>query len=596
MTIWTWQTWPDPLVDFGTHCYVPWRLCAGQLLYRDIAYYNGPLSPYFNAMLFRLFGVGIHTLEAANAIVLAAALTLVYRLLQQASGTVAAAAGGLTFVLMFAFGQGTGIGNYNWITPYAHEFTHGLTLGLAMLLCLHRYLRTGRMRWLAAGGAACGLAFCTKAEPSAAAIAGGVTQLAAGLWLQRATTRRAAASLAIFAAATAAIPLAAVAALSTVLPARLAWLGAAGSWAWVFDRRITALPFYRGLIGLNDPAGNAAIILWWSAAYLLVLLLAAALAWTLRRTKAAAWIVLAVLGPAMAAAFYHIEWNNLARPLPLALALLLVLAGRELVHRRGSAQRLSLRLALLIFSLALLPKILLNVHVFHYGFVLALPGTLVLTAVMFQELPTAAAEHWGAGAASTVRALMAVAWAAAVTATLVVDSRWFVTKQWTMQPGTPDSFCIASRGVEVQLMQQMIQSQLPPGDTLAVFPQGLMLNYLARRTNPTRYVNFMPPEVLAAGEPTILAALAAHPPDAVVVDRSALNVDRTAFSLDHSYDYGSQTLAWIKANYHVIGSADLPPPAPTYLHLLLLKENSMQRSTSNAQRSTLNERLSSVER
>ena len=42
---WSWRRWPDPLVDFGRELYVPWRINAGQVLYRDLASLFGPLSP-----------------------------------------------------------------------------------------------------------------------------------------------------------------------------------------------------------------------------------------------------------------------------------------------------------------------------------------------------------------------------------------------------------------------------------------------------------------------------------------------------------------------------------------------------------------------
>src|SRR5258707_11776497 len=70
MLRWSWGTWPDPLIDSGIQLYVPWQLCQGKVLYRDIAYYNGPLSQYWNAGLFAVFGVGLRTLVWANLIVL----------------------------------------------------------------------------------------------------------------------------------------------------------------------------------------------------------------------------------------------------------------------------------------------------------------------------------------------------------------------------------------------------------------------------------------------------------------------------------------------------------------------------------------------
>ena len=54
----TWRGWADPLVDFGRELYVPWRLAEGERLYLDIAWFNGPLSQYWNALWFRIFGTG----------------------------------------------------------------------------------------------------------------------------------------------------------------------------------------------------------------------------------------------------------------------------------------------------------------------------------------------------------------------------------------------------------------------------------------------------------------------------------------------------------------------------------------------------------
>ena len=79
MLAWTWGTWPNVLVDFGRELYVPWRLAEGEVLYRDIAYFNGPLSPYLNALWFRLFGVGLRTLVVCNGLLLVGVLVLLYR-------------------------------------------------------------------------------------------------------------------------------------------------------------------------------------------------------------------------------------------------------------------------------------------------------------------------------------------------------------------------------------------------------------------------------------------------------------------------------------------------------------------------------------
>ncbi|MBM3227938.1 hypothetical protein FJZ27_03715 [Candidatus Peribacteria bacterium] len=54
-----WQRFGDIQVDFGQELAVAWQLLEGKRLYLDIAYFKGPFSPYFNAMLMMLFGVSL---------------------------------------------------------------------------------------------------------------------------------------------------------------------------------------------------------------------------------------------------------------------------------------------------------------------------------------------------------------------------------------------------------------------------------------------------------------------------------------------------------------------------------------------------------
>ena len=61
---------------------------------------------------------------------LALLIALLYYALRQVSRRSAATAACLVFVLLFAFAQFVGIGNYNYVCPYSHEMTHGLMLSL----------------------------------------------------------------------------------------------------------------------------------------------------------------------------------------------------------------------------------------------------------------------------------------------------------------------------------------------------------------------------------------------------------------------------------------------------------------------------------
>jgi 4-amino-4-deoxy-L-arabinose transferase-like glycosyltransferase len=549
MLAWSWQTWPDPLVDFGAQLYIPWRIVAGQSLYRDIAYYNGPLSQYLNAGLFTLFGVGLRTLVWANLAILALVLTLIYRLACRTSGHLAATVVGLTFVLVFAFGQGVAIGNYNWITPYVHELTYGVALGLLCIALVDRYQRTERPIWLLAAGITLGLIFLTKAEPMAAATAATLAQLA--------SHRPARQKFTLFLCSAAIVPVIAIFILSTFMPFPIALRGVAGSWPWVLDTQIAALPFYRTVSGLDHVSANLAAMFRWTLGYALLLLLATFIALrTHRRRKAISLLVFAIVAAIIAWRFFPPDWNSMIRPLPLCLAAILIPTFRR---------RDPLRLALVIFSLVLLAKISLNAHVFHYGFVLAMPGTLVLVAVAAQHIPDWIKQR--NGSAGVFRAAIAAVWLAGITATLYVDAHFFAARRWTVAAG-PDVFFADSRGPEIQHISDLIRRQTPASGTLAVFPQGLMLNYLTRRPDSIPQVNFMPPEVLAAGENVILSILAARPPDLIVLNTSSIAQDQ--FQLDQSYFFGRSTLAWIQQNYEPV-VAEYPPPTPLSLVLLRRK-------------------------
>ena len=119
MASWTWNTWPDVLIDFGRELYIPWRLAQGEVLYRGIANINGPLSQYFNALCFRVFGASLRTLELCNLALLAMFLGLLSSsLMRQIARRWVATAACLVFVLLFAFGQHLRVGNFNYVCPY----------------------------------------------------------------------------------------------------------------------------------------------------------------------------------------------------------------------------------------------------------------------------------------------------------------------------------------------------------------------------------------------------------------------------------------------------------------------------------------------
>jgi hypothetical protein len=85
-----------------------------------------------------------------------------------------------------------------------------------------------------------------------------------------------------------------------------------------------------------------------------------------------------------------------------------------------------------------------------------------------------------------------------------------------------------------------------PADSLVVFPEGEVLNYLTGWRNPMRHKLYIPGYLSEETEPTILKELELARPGAIVVLR------RFSGEYGHAYfgvHYGQRTLAWIERNY-----------------------------------------------
>jgi hypothetical protein len=72
---------------------------------------------------------------------------------------------------------------------------------------------------------------------------------------------------------------------------------------------------------------------------------------------------------------------------------------------------------------------------------------------------------------------------------------------------------------------------------------------MARRINPTRYINFMPPEVLLYGGDTILAAYRETPPDYVVFVHKNTQLYGFPFFGRH---YGRGLYRWVINHYEPV--------------------------------------------
>jgi hypothetical protein len=545
MAFLTWRGWADPLVDFGRELYVPWRLSEGSALYRDVAWFNGPLSPYLNALWFRLFGPGLMTLAAANAIVAVIAVTCLYRLVADFAGRWGGRLACLVFVSVFAFGQYVGIANYNWITPYSHELTHGVVLALAALAALAAWHRSGSPVLIGLAGLLLGLCFLTKVETFVAAAAGGAVLLGSGM-----RTRKVNALVPWFLGLVAPV----VVSLALFGPR-----GTLGAWPSVLAGEVADLPFYREGMGLDDPRLRIEETGAWVVVWALGLLVPIAASWLARETRSAralpisAAVTLALLllmGDRM-------PWTEALRPLGFfTLVAVLGLAVAELRGRpkpetgatvpdEGAGEtgrsHVPVGLAFGVLSLVLLAKMLLNVRSGHYGFALAAPATAFMVGVLWRVVPDLVDRAGSRG--DVVRGAVLALLATFCLAHVRTTDSWMERKTEVVGTGR-DALRTDLRGAFVQLAVDHVRDA--GYRSVAVLPEGVMINYLARVPNPTPYLNFMPPEEILFGDEAWEAVFRAAPPDAIViVPRDTSEFGRGAFGSG----YGHRLWEWVGSEY-----------------------------------------------
>lgn len=571
MTMWSWGKWLDPLIDFGRELYVPWQLTEGRVLYRDLAYFNGPLSPYWNAALFSVFGVGLSTLVWANLAILSGVTFLLYRWIVAIGGRTAATFGCVVFLTHCCFGQKIWVANFNWICPYSHEMTHGFALALVALTASAKWADNGQRLWLAVTGLCLGLCFLTKPE---ILLAAGLA-IGCGLgatWLRTRPPLRSLGRDVGTLAATAALPgVIAFALLATTLPIADAFDGTLGGWLHLGNAQLTGLRYYKEGLGTDDIAGSLGKIAGFGGAYAVVFGGTAALLLALRsRTRAAAWLATLPAAAALGWATYKVfvtvaleyadsstGYQNAYRPMIVVVAAVALIASVAWLRQPNAAPSKRLTLVFAVFAASLLAKMLLHVRVHHYGFTLTVPGLLLATSGLVHWIPAMLAR--ARACAAPFQAVAIAALALSVAFQLRTDHYFYEPKDQVIASGR-DRFYGNRAGRGQMVGDYLLEiGRQTAGQPFLVLPEGVTLNYLLRRPSPTKHFNFMPPEFAMFGEEPMLADLRASPPPfIVVVHRSTKEYGLPLFGRN----YAQKIWGWVYDNYRVayrVGPEPLHP-------------------------------------
>src|SRR5262249_38941284 len=170
-----------------------------------------------------------------------------------------------------------------------------------------------------------------------------------------------------------------------------------------------------------------------------------------------------------------------------------------------------------------------------------MPAALVLAHIAIYSIPNWIAEK--AGSAACIRGVLIGLMAAC---TLVRLFNWVGIYRFKTQPvvaGRGRVFFFSSaepreRTAPTLRALAFLQRSMHDDETLVVFPNGTMLNYLLRKRNPTPFQIFSPFEFEIFGDDVVESAVIRSTPDWVVV----VTTDESVFGRGNFGDpqYGAQ--------------------------------------------------------
>lgn len=548
MLVLSWRRWADLIVDYGREVYVPWQLSQGSLLYRDVSSFYGPLSSYWNALLFRVFGESLSSIQFFNILLIAVLAYFIYRLFEREDDKLTPAAVSIVFIVLFALGKHFNLGSYNYVAPYSHELVHGLFLSFAAIYALRLYVRSDKAVWVFLAGLLTGLVLLTKMEVAISAVLAMFAGFAFALW-RRGERGRILKRSGLLVAGAALPVLLFMVYFSIYMGPADAFRSVFSSWTVVAGTDISSSKFYKAVTGLDKLQENINGM-FVAASWFLFLLVPLAIGYLSKNNTFARKYGGTFSFIAVAAVVVHfsarIPWDLIFWPLPLFMAAIAAFYGVKLLTGRSQEPSRDIPLfALSVFSGALLLKIVFVTRIYGYGFVLAMPATLLVIHMLISEIPGGLSRRWASGAIFRYSVFAVVCVLVSVYA--VKSYRFYSIMDYAVGEGGDTIIAsghFGGKGVDILLEQ--IDKVMAPGDDFVIMPEGVLMNYLSRRKNPTEFITFLPTDMTIYGEDRLLSALQATEPDYIIL----ISRDTIEYGVHYlGQGYGDGIFRFVRSGY-----------------------------------------------
>jgi hypothetical protein len=535
----SWHRWGNIVIDSGREVLVPERLLSGSMLYRDIMYPYGPLSPYLHAWLCQIFGLHLTTFIASGIATTILAAICVYAIARIYLAITEATLAALTFLFVFAFGNYYQVGIFNFIMPYSYAATQSVALALLAFCLLHRELRRPRRSLQCSIGLLVLLTSLTRIEVGFILGCAVILSIALDSDCRPRFPRM----------------------LGTVL---IPWLSAAavyGVFRLLAGEKMTASgaifaanvqtgnPFTDSLLGTAELSANLVATAHVSSVYLAFCGLACG--WDLfcrKRPNLALYGLVGAGATFISLILYAVRFLpplDQYLPLPLlCLALMGIAIGRL---RRGQDRPRALFLsAFSLFAFAMLGRMLFRCWAGHYGFYLLVAGSICYYLFFLDCFP-----QWLRD--GKIRLLFRLAFVALALMFLQEHVRVSLEKYRSRTEALQTDrgrLDLVPHYKNLSALAHYLQLKTPADATLAVFPEGAMFNFLTRRTQPLYYYSFLPVDFLQPHfEDHVIDDLRQSRVEYVaIVPRDTREYGKRGFGID----YGQDLYLYVRNHYNTV--------------------------------------------
>ncbi|MFN0084662.1 MAG: glycosyltransferase family 39 protein [Blastocatellia bacterium] len=562
MLIASWQRWTQPLLDHGREMNLPARIAAGERLYLDVQFLYGPFAPYFNALLYRIFGVHLSVLKTIGALSAVWILLTVYRLAREwMNPWEAMVTTGL--VLVTCALKSTA----NYIQPYAYAALYGTGFALSSLLATAGYLRAAAekrrgdaAKRIGISGILAGMALISKPEIAlAAAAAAGAALLVDGLRTRRMPWRESV----VFALSVLVVPLTTYGIilrevpLGTLLERNHILFSNMPPQLVYFNRHISGIAQWPRSFWFSL-AGIGVFALWTGIAAVAGSLLSmrGREDWRGALRIGLLALFLGALAREAAIRLFHVASD--VTPFASAVFVLpavIAVACRGLYKRQGDEMRDGLLLVFSVFSFVAILRAILNVTTTGPYTPFFLPALIVVYLYLLLIAAPALFTREEAIRANIRRAALCMLGMLAIGMAVNSALRFRRLNTYSVASARGSFLTSPEIGAPLAAAVRYVEEHTTADDPVAALPIATTINFLAARRYPFREEIVHPGFLTGKDEDDAIERLRARRVPLILI----ANLDTSEFR-DRSFgvDYNRKLVDWIRENYRVAARFDAP--------------------------------------